>query len=351
MSESEVPGLGILDQFPAEVREMVYDEVFGPTKVITPMGGFRTALAGDQLLQPEVYIKAPVHTSILATSKEICKEASYTLYRDRIVRSDITQLRTLLRRATFGQLVRSIEIDDHFRAFQNRPYAHALFAELRILPRLRSTTILSDKFAFTQHNGRAYITVREFATMMHLGEAVCVDIGRFQLRGRFSHVQIVHRKLVKMWPNVVSTPENYDVYADILGLPSFDDECTFDLFNVAAWATHTSLRRWVGLYDEFLRIDVHLDSYLAGMNHAQRSLFERFVLSMRWLRHIYPGSSVPSYSDYVYQSRMRRRPMKTLRPSDGPETLAWATDLLSVNITAFFPLSGFTPLATLQRAH
>jgi hypothetical protein len=47
---------------------MVYDEVFGSTKVLTPKRTFRTALAGDQLLQPGVYVKAPVHTSILATN-------------------------------------------------------------------------------------------------------------------------------------------------------------------------------------------------------------------------------------------------------------------------------------------
>lgn len=154
-----------------------------------------------------------------------------------------------------------------------------------------------------------------------------------------------------MWPNIASTPEDYDVYADVLQLPSLNDEGTFGMFNLAAWGAHTSLRRWVGLFDEFLRVDVRLDSSLAGMNDEQRSLFDRYVLSLRGLQHMHPGSSAPRFSEYVHQSRMRKRPMNMLRPSDGPEMLARATDLLSVNIAAFFPLRGVNRLVILQRAH
>jgi hypothetical protein len=125
-----------------------------------------------------------------------------------------------------------------------------------------------------------------------------------------------------MWPNVASTPEDYDVFADVLQLPNVNRKFAFSMFNMAAWAAHTSLRRWVGLYDEFVRIDVDMDPFSTGMNNEQRSLLGRFALSLRGLRHMYPGSSIPSHSDYVYQSRMRKRPMKMLRPSDGPEMLA-----------------------------
>lgn len=351
LAMSEPSGLGTLGKFPPEIRDMVYNEIFGPTKVIMPKRYFRTALSGHRLLQPEVYIKAPVHTCILAASKKIKGEALDVLYRDRTVRTSIDQLGRLSRNDGFRNPVRWIEIDDHFMAFTN-PIPVLLLAGLpRVSPQIRSITILSDKFAFTQHNGRTYITVREFATMMHLGEAVCVDIGRFQLRGRSSHVQIINRKLVQMWPNVASTPEDYDVYADVQQLSSFNDERTFSIFNVAAWAAHTSLRRWVGLYNEFLRVGVDLGTYLTGMNYEQRSLFGRFVISLRGLQHTYPGSFIPSHADYVHQSRIRSRPMNKLGPSDGPEMLAWATAVLSVNIAAFFPLRGLTRQPTLQRAH
>lgn len=330
---------------------MVYDEVFGPTRVITPRRCFKTALAGDQLLQPEVYVKAPVHTSILATNKRIHSEALDTLYRERVVRGSITEFKTLLHNAGFRDHVRRIEIYDYFQAFRNHRFAHMLLAWIQTLPQIRSTTILSDRFAFTQHNRRSYITVCEFAAMMQLGEAVCVNIGRFELRGRFSHIRIVHRKLVKMWPDVASTPEDYDVYADVLGLTNLHGECIFEMFNVALWAAHTSLRRWVGLYDELLRGHFGLDPYLLGKSNEQLALLGRFVHSHRGLQHLNPGSSIPSYARYVHESKARHRLVKMLRPSDGPEMLTWATDLLSVNITAFYPSQADDRQAYLQRTH
>jgi hypothetical protein len=349
MSEPGVSKLGKLGRLPPELRFMVYQEVLGPTGVITPMMHFQTALSGDQLLQPGVYIKAQVQTSILTTNKKISEEALETLYRGRIVRGSISELQTLLCNDDFRDLVEEIEIDDHFTKFRNHRFAHMFLLWTQNLPQIRSVTILSDKFAFTQHNGRSYITAREFATMMHLGEATCVDIGRFKLSGKFSYIQIIHRKLVKMWPNVASTPEDYDVYADVLGLDSVNDECILSMCNGVAWAAQTSLRRWVGLYDEFLQF--RLDPFLRDKTNEQRALLGRFVLSTRKLQHLYPGSSVPSYVEYMYQSRVRNRLMHTLRPSDDPEMLAWATDLLSVNIAAFIPLRGRRPQAFLQRAH
>lgn len=294
MSQPIIAPLGALGRFPAEVRCLLYDEVFGPTKVITPMRPFSTALSGDQLLQPEVYTNALVDTSILRTNKEIRSEVLDMLYRNRIVRGSISELNTLLRDAEFRDLVRSIEIDDHFSAFQPHQSAHDLLAEIGELSQIRSTTILSDRFAFTRHNGRSYVTVREFATMTHLGEAICVDIGRFRLRGNFNHVQIVHHKLVKMWPHVVSTPEDYDVYADVLGLDGGDDRCIFSMFNGVAWAAQTSLRRWVRLYDEFMHAP--LDPVLVDKTDEERALLGKFVLSTRELQHLHPGTSTPNFA-------------------------------------------------------
>jgi hypothetical protein len=130
--------------------------------------------------------------------------------------------------------------------------------------------------------------------MMHLGDATCVDIGRSQLSGTFSQIHIVNRKLVKMWPNVASTPEDYDVYADVLGLDSVNDRCILSMCNGVAWAAHTSLRRWVGLYDEL--VHAPLDPILVDKTDEQRALLDRFVLSTRGLQHLHPGSSTPSFT-------------------------------------------------------
>ena len=89
-------------------------------------------LSGDQLLQPEVYInKTLVHTPILATNKRIYEEALDTLYRDRTVRSSISQLLILLRNDDTRALVRKIEIDDRFMAFRNPRVTHTLLRLLK----------------------------------------------------------------------------------------------------------------------------------------------------------------------------------------------------------------------------
>lgn len=294
MSELGVVKMGKLGRLPPELRIMVYQEVFGPTGVITPMLHSQTALSGDQLLQPGVYIKAQVQTSLLVTNKGISEEALETLYRGRIVRGSIIQLQMLLCNDDFKDLVREVEIDDQFTKFRNHHFAHMFLLRIQVLPRIRSITILSDKFALTQHNGRSYITAREFATMMHLGEATCVDIGRFQLSGKFSQIHIVNRKLVKMWPNVASTPEDYDVYADVLGLDSVNDRCILSMCNGVAWAAHTSLRRWVRLYDEFMHPPP--DPVLVDKTDEERALLGKFVLSTRELQHLHPGTSTPNFA-------------------------------------------------------
>jgi hypothetical protein len=336
MSGPSIAPLRTFGTLPAEIRIMVYDEVFGSTKVITPMRGFNTALSGDQLLQPEVYIKAPVHTSILATNKTIYTEALDMLYRVKLVRGSITQFTSLLRSATFRDLVRAIEIDDHFVVFQNHPGMQRMLQQLQGLVQNRSTTILSDRFAIAQHNGRSYITVREFATLMHLGEASCVDIGRFQLSGKFGSIHIVHRKLVKMWPNVMDTPEEYDVYADLLGVVHNDISSFPVMQNVPAWAAQTSLRRWVGLYNELICADFNLGAYLESKNAEQRSLLTRFLRSTRGLATSHNGRLLLTYSILMSECRSRNMRLNMLRPGEDPEMLARATDILSLNIAAYF---------------
>jgi hypothetical protein len=154
MSEPNTASLGTLSRLPIELREMVYSKISGPTEVITPATSFQTALWGDQLLQPTAYDRAPVHASILATNKGIHEEARKMLYRDRIVRGGIRQLIACLHNASFRSLARRIEIDDYPHTFQHHPSAHTLLLQLRYLAQKPSITILSDKFAFPQHNGR-----------------------------------------------------------------------------------------------------------------------------------------------------------------------------------------------------
>ena len=337
MSHHRSASLGSLGRLPGELRDMVYSDTFGPTGVITPMRVFQTMLCGDQLLQPDVYTRAPAHTSILATNKQICKEALEVLYKNKIVRASITQLILLLRNAKFRDLVKKIEIDDHLEVFRNHPSTRTLLLELRTLAQICSTTILSDKFALTNHNGRSYITVRSFATVMGLGEAICVDIGCFQLGGKFSHIQIVHRKMVNTWPEVVATPEGYDVYTDLLGLTYHQFGSILRMPNVLVWATQTSLRRYISLMNVVIRNALLGASFFKGQNQEQESILKRFWYSCRGFEILQLDRWYFVWYRYICESRVRKGLLTTLRPGDNPEILAWATDLLSINIAGYIP--------------
>jgi hypothetical protein len=354
MSEPSTAFLGTFGRLPLELRNMVYDEIFARAEVITPIRGVRAAraaLSGDQLLQPAAYNKPPVHTCILATNKTIHEEARDVLYRDRIVRGSITQLTRLLRNTNFRDCVRRIEIDDYLQSFLHHHSAQALLLQLRDLAQHPSTTILSDKFAFTQHSGTSWVGVRDFVILMHLGEATCVDIGRFQLSGKFNHIQIVHHKLVKMWPDVVGTPEDYDIYTDVLGLLNTDLGSLCSDHDMVAWAAQTSLRRWVGLCNKGLIGNGNLDPFLQGRSREQRLLLVRFLSSIRPIGLLRFNHWQPECFEHVYERRLGRKLLNALTPEDDPETLAWVTDLLSINIAAYFPMRGRRQLDSLRPTH
>lgn len=125
---------------------MVYDEIFGPTKAIIPICDDRGEIIGDELLQPALYTKAPVQTSILATNKRIFKEAVDILYRHRTVRGYQMQLVRLLHNNSFKELVEDIEIviDACYGPFSNPGSAQVFLLQLQALARIPSITILSD---------------------------------------------------------------------------------------------------------------------------------------------------------------------------------------------------------------
>lgn len=333
MSDPSIACLGAFGRLPPEVRIMVYDEIFGPTKVIIPIYDDRGEIIGDELLQPALYTKAPVQTSILATNKRVFQEAVDTLYRHRTVRGYQMQLVRLLHNKNFRELVESIEIviDVCYGPFSNPGSAQNFLLQLQTLTRIPSITILSDDWAPSCEFRSDIFTVQEFTNHTGLGSATCVDIGRFQLNGRFSRIQILDRKLVKMWPDVVRTPDDYDVYADVLAIINANDSC-LRMSNVPIWAAQTSLRRWVGLYQEVFRcaFSPDEDALLAELNAERRLILTQFQRSLLCLTHHAIENPVN-----IYEDRARGKPLKPLKLGDDPALLAWATDLLSINTTAY----------------
>jgi hypothetical protein len=203
--------------------------------------------------------------------------------------------------------------------------------QLLKLNRNRSTTILSDDWS--PADSYPFWTVQDFTDQTHLGNATCVDIGRFQLNGRFSHVQVVHRKLVKMWPDVVSTPDDYDVYTDVLAVIKANGS-SLRMPNVPIRAAQTSLRRWVGIFQEVFRwlYSAIPDARLAELDAEQKTILIQFQRTLMFTTYNAIETSIN-----IWEDRARGRPLKTLGPGDDPALLAWATDLLSVNITAYHP--------------
>lgn len=221
-----------LDKFSPEIRTIIYGHVFGPSKVITP---YRDLLAQDE-----------VHTSIPATNRLVYAEAIEVLYSEKIIRSTIDQLYGLFDDGAFMTLARHVQIDDslHQYATSSPKFLKAL-KHLRALPRLRSAVILSDCLSEAGVNDiEDSVSVQEFALKAGLGCPTCVDIGRYQLQDDFGHLQIVHYGLIRLWPRVRATPDDYNGFDDPMAILA-SLQVSLLVTNVPIWASHTSLGCWV----------------------------------------------------------------------------------------------------------
>jgi hypothetical protein len=308
--------LGALDKLAPELRNLIYHGIFGPTQVITPIRGADNKLRGDQLLQPgakALFKKARMHICILATNKGIHKEALHILYHKRNVRGNIRQLYDLLPFRAFRENVMKIEVDNYTKYFL-APFGPTLL-RLQGLPRNPSTVILSDHLGL---NGtpRGFHTVREFAMREDLGEVSCIDVGKFSLSGKFKGIQIINRRLVKMWPEVMDTPKDYNPRSDILAL-IHATPLSLQHRRLPVWAAQTSLRQWIGLADVLSLEPDDLDDLMETLEGEEQSLLRRFLVSIR------------------LTAPLPRRSLSTLRPGDSPDTLEAATNFISIKIAGY----------------
>jgi hypothetical protein len=237
-----------LNKLSPEIRLSIYSHVFGPSLVIKPSSS-DTAL-GMKKRPPMDTVHLPqtntlLDASILATSRFIYNEALPVLYKDKIVRGTMRELKQLIELIDFIEYVRHIEIADCISSYQDGDF-HFTLIRLLSLPVIRSLTILSDCL-YIQENGVTF-TVPQFCEQANLGEVTCVDIGRYQLHGKFSKFQFAHRRLVQMWPSVQNTPEDYDAFE---GLESMQKKWPSrnDMLNRIPWYLQTSLRCWIALLE------------------------------------------------------------------------------------------------------
>lgn len=259
-----------LFKLPPELRNRIYGYVFGPSEVITPdvHCWSRASLArqwhirdydDDDEFPGGENKDGFVQTSILSVCKVVKAEAIEVLYDSKILRGWPIDLDVMLKSHDVFSRVRRIEItgllelyNHHSPQGRSRHARHLrnLLERLQRLPRLISILILSDCLTSESHRlGDAWVPVMDFVQVAGLEPATCVDIGRFQLHGKFEDVQIVNCELVELWPAVRDTPEGYDGFEEAVALIN-RLESSIDVPNVSSWASHTSLRCWVDIQQQ-----------------------------------------------------------------------------------------------------
>lgn len=281
---SNKPSLGAsvanspLFKLPPELRNRIYGYVFGAGGVMKPDISCSARAGWANQWDIDRYDNDDdddfwdyhdpnlnVQTSLLSVCQVVKDEAIEVLYDTRIIRGEPIDLDVMLESHDVQSRVRRIEITrfQNCISYRNR-YDHTLHSKhlrdllerLQRLPRLHSILILSDCLTAKPYSMvDSWVSVTNFVQEAELGPATCVGIGKYQLHEKFKHVQIVNSELVKMWPAVRDTPEDYngveDAVAIIDGLQS-----SIDVPNVSAWGSHTSLRCWVDIQQRFLALKV-----------------------------------------------------------------------------------------------
>ncbi|KAK5123724.1 hypothetical protein LTR85_002360 [Meristemomyces frigidus] len=213
-----------------------------------------------------------------------------------------------------------------------RELVHSALQTASELPKVRSVTILSDCLAYSPKLKGA-VTVREFMEAYGLGELTCVEVGRYRLSTDYGDVTVANSKILKMWPNVASTPLEYDAKAEARRV--IDEWLQPRIFKVVcrtdmAWAAHTSLRLWVGLFEEALAAKYSVWDEDGDVDDIELEYRHDVIAWLGALKiHEAIGWTPPGVDG-------RHVAMHTLGPQHDAVTLEWATELLAMNIETYF---------------
>ena len=292
-----------------------------------------------------------VQTSVLSVCKVVKAEAIEVLYDTKILRGEPIDLDVMLESHDVYSRVRRIEITrvlnctirafDRNRDDQARHSRHLrdLLERLQRLPRIHSILILSDCLtAETRFRMDSWVSVTNFVRGAGLGPATCVDIGRYQLHDKFKNVQIVNSELLRMWPAVRDTPEDYNGFEDAVaiidGLGS-----SIDVPNVPAWASHTSLRCWVDIQQRFLALKASgewnrlADKAFAGAFDDDDGYTDEEIKYDFFNRAAHKPARVSMDTYPLLESG--EHALRLLRPNDDSDLLNEASQFLAVNIVLY----------------
>lgn len=349
-----------LFKLPPELRNRIYGYVFGGEGVMLPditssaWAGCASQWDIDDYDNDEDWLPGPdqdraVQTSILSVCQIVNAEAIEVLYDTKIIRGWPIDLDVMLESNEVNSRVRRIEITG-LLDFLDSPSPHGkmrhaqhlrdLLERLQRLPRVRSILILSDCLTSELYRLQdSWITVMDFVWKSGVGPATCVNVGRYQLHGKFQGVQIVNSKLVEMWPSVRDTPENYDGFNDALAIIK-NLGSSIEVPNVSTWASHTSLRCWVDIQQQFLGLSLSGEWARLVEEADSRPLFDvdedytDDMLKYDFFRDTACEAVRTPVTDY-YLLRSRDHVLRRLGPNDSSDVLDAVSQFMAVNIAGY----------------
>jgi len=221
---------------------------------------------------------------------------------------------------------------------------------LQQLPRIRSVVLLSDCLnGLVLHDlgyWEAYVNPQFIAApyfiqnVARLGHATCVDLGRYQLHGEFSGVQVVNRRLAAMWPNAQAVPADYNAWADLESLMQ-QWQVLADVPDRMAMTLQASFRCWVGLHEELASMEASGKLLELTQQDTDGSISDadktKLHVAKQWAAATLHSrlSSVPyvTYTSRPQEPRILN--LRHLKPGDDSNTLSWATEYLAANLACF----------------
>ncbi|KAK3665991.1 hypothetical protein LTR22_002993 [Elasticomyces elasticus] len=328
----------LVDKLSTEIRLYIYGCVLGCSDY--------AKRSGDSDDPSEV-----ISTALAATCRRIHDEVLELFYDTKTMRLTVTELDTALSTDSFTSFARCVQLIDCVRTPSPAKLRNVLYKTL-LLPRIKVVTIAADCLAYGENLVKKEITdedwwdrrddepdmpdyqdvtpgsqmsVRRFMRKIGLGEVVCIDMGRYRLSGAFEKVQILHTKLLRMWPEVAATPEGYDAFAVAKGLiEEWDIHDARHCSAVLAWVAHTSLQLFVGLLEA---------SAYETLQGEELSFDDPDYKYKKYRPEVFMESMkiVPGYLDFRPKDLLSV-PVHKLSAHQDPALLEFWTEQISLNI-------------------
>ncbi|KAK4901010.1 hypothetical protein LTR27_002194 [Elasticomyces elasticus] len=326
----------LVDKLSTEIRLHIYGFLLGCSDYAKRPG-------------PDVDSDKLISITLAATCRRIHDEVLGLFYDTKTVRLTVTELDVALSADSFTSFTRCVQLIDCVHAPSPAALRNVLYKTL-LLPKIKAVTIAADCLAYGEGLVRKEVsrddndeddeeydeeplayedvikgsqkTVRQFAEHADLGKVVCVDVGRYKLSGIFERVEILHTKLLRMWPAVVATPDDYDAFALARDqIEEWDIYGGHNRSSVIAWSSHTSLQLWVGLLQASILADrTNWDYSCAPASYG----LEAFLLSVKLFDP--RGKEMPDF---------RVVPIRKLNAQCDPDLLDFWTEFLALNIATY----------------